>query len=191
MSANANPDLAHLWLDGDAWRAPANTAMPATILDGTALDDAEYIGWDAYGGIKAGFKISKTSNSTPLQIWNGDGDYKVKKDPDSVTVEFLPVDESKATILTALRGGSITETATGAGLYEHVQGEDEEFSLLLRAKDGDEFVFYYMARCTLNDPPEEDHNADLTGFPISVKPLTPSDGGKSVRKFRNSNPLAA
>ena len=191
MSDNANPALAHLWLDGDAWRAPAGTAIPATILDGTATGGAAYTGWSAYGGIKAGFKVTRASNATPIQIWNADGDYTIKKDPDSVTVEFLPVDESRATVLTQLRGGSIVETAVGSGVFEHIMGEDEDFALLLRGKDGDDFVFYYVARGTLNEAPEEDHAGDLTGFPISVKPLTPAGGGRAIRKFRNTNPLAA
>lgn len=191
MSDNANPALAHLWLDGDAFRAPAGTAIPATILDGTALDAATYTGWSAYGGIKAGFKVTTATNATPLQVWNADGDYKIKKDPDSVTIEFVPVDESKATILTELRGGSIVETATGSGLFEYIDGDDEDFALLLRAKDGDDFVFYYVSRGTLNGAPEKDHAGDLTGSPISVKPLTPTGGGKAIRRFRNANPLAA
>lgn len=183
MSDNANPALAHLWLDGDAFRAPAGTSLPAN------LDLDAYVGWDAFGGIKAGFKVTKTSNATPIQIWNAEGDYKIKKDSDSITIEFLPVDESKATVLTLLRGGSITEIGS-TGVFEYIDGEDEEFALLLRAIDGDEKVWYYAARATLNDAPEEDHAADLTGFPISVKPLTPTGGGKPIRKFRNSNPLA-
>lgn len=184
MSDNTNPDLAHLWLDGDAFRAPAGTALPANLN----LDD--YTGWDAFGGIKAGFKVTKSSNSTPIQIWNADGDYKVKKDPESATIEFLPVDESKATVLTVLRGGSIAQVGT-TGVFEWIDGDDEEFALLLRATDGADTVWFYAARCVLNDAPEEDHAADLTGYPISVKPLAPTGGGKAIRKFRNTNPLAA
>jgi hypothetical protein len=190
MSTFADSSKARVWLDGDIFRAPAGTAIPTGV---GALWAASISGFDAYGGIRAGFQVDRTRKTTPLDVWNNTSGaaYKTKKDAPTASIKFEPVDYSKATVLTLLRGGSIVETPTGSGQFEHVEGTDEEFALLLRVKDGTAWKAYYVERCELTDiPPEKMDATDIEGFAIDVTPLAPVSGLKAVRKFTNTNPLA-
>jgi hypothetical protein len=102
MSNFANPAKSRLWMDGDAFRAPENTAIPADIFASSLS------GWDAFGGIKAGFNVTETQQVDKLTIWNKKGTYRLKKGTSEGSIKFRVVDEGKATGLTRLRGGSIT-----------------------------------------------------------------------------------
>jgi hypothetical protein len=189
VSDYANPDLARLWLDGDAFRAPASTALPADIFAN------ELTGWDAFGGIKAGFVITTDREITDVNVWNNTSGspYKRRKQPPATTIALRPVDYSKATVLTLLRGGSVAETATASGIWEMIEGEDEQFGLILRVVDGDKRKAYYIAKGELVNVPEENMGADddVEGWDLEIGPLAPGGGAKAVRKFLTENPLVA
>lgn len=185
MSTYANADKARLWLDGDAFRAPLGTALPADIF-ATSLS-----GWSAFGGIKAGFTITSDRDVTEVDIWNNESGaaYKRIKQSPAVTIAMRAVDYSPATVLTLIRGGSVTSAAGG---YELVDGDDEQFALILRVYDGANKKAYYVAKCELTNIPEETMGADddVEGFDFEFGPLAPSDGTKAVRRFLTENPLA-
>lgn len=185
MSDFASPAKARLWLDGDAFRAPAGTALPADPF-ASALT-----GWEAFGGIKAGFSKETSQDNTPLTVWNKQGTYRQKKGDRSETIKFRPVDVSKATALTLLTGGSIVETSTGSGIWEWVKGDEEFFALLFRVQDGTEKKAYFLKKSELaSDPPHTMDGEDIEGWDLEVIDLVPDDGSASVRQFTSSNPLA-
>jgi hypothetical protein len=188
VSDFADPSKARLWLDGDAFRAPADTALPEDIFAD------ELTGWDAFGGIKAGFTITTERDITDVNVWNNTsgGPYKRRKQPPAPSIALRPVDYSKATVLTLLRGGSVTETEVGSGIFEMVEGEDEVFGLIMRVVDGESKKAYYIARSELVNIPEEQMGSedDVEGWDLEVGPLAPTGGGKAVRRFLNTNPLA-
>jgi hypothetical protein len=189
MSDFASPDLARLWLDGDAFRAPADTALPADIFAATLTS------WEAFGGIKAGFTLTTDQDTTDVDVWNNKSGapYKRIKQPPKPTIALRPVDYSKATVLTLLRGGSVAETATASGIWEMIPGDTETFAFIMRVIDGDHTKAYYVPVCELANIPEEVMGADddVEGFDIELGPLAPSGGGLAVRKFLSENPLAA
>lgn len=187
MSTYADPSKAKLWLDGDMFRAPSGTALPADIFA------SSLVGWDAYGGIKAGFTVGQAQDTNALDIWNNESGaaYRIKKGNITPSVKVRPVDYSKATVLTLIRGGSIAETGVGTGIFEHIQGDDEKFATILRVQDGSSKKAYYIAKCELTQVPEEVLNDDdLEGWDLELTPLAPDGGGKAVRRFTNWNPLA-
>lgn len=191
MSNNTDAKKSRLWVDGDAFRAPAGTALPT----GTGVDifnDDEFTGWDAFGAIKAGFEVSANQESSNLTAWNAKGAYRKKKEDAIKSIAMRPVDESKATILTLLRGGSVAETATGSGVFELIEGDDEEFALLLVCRDpGYGSKAYYIERGSLDNLPTEAINdEDLNGYDLVITGLAPTGGGRAVRSFVDSNPLA-
>ena len=184
MSNYANSDLARVWEDGDAFRAPTGTAIPADIFAPSLT------GWDAYGGIRAGFTVTKDQQTEELDIWNNKSGaaYKRKKQPVKPTIALEPVDMSKATALTLLRGGSVVAANGG---YEHIEGDDEDFALIIRVYDGTEKKAYYIEKGELASLPEEKMDGeDIEGWPLEIAPLAPPSGGKALRKFTTSNPLA-
>lgn len=185
MSTYANSDKARVWLDGDAFRAPAGTTLPADIFASSLS------GWSAFGGIKAGFKVTTDRDVTDIDIWNNESGapYKRIKQSPAVTITLRAVDYSPATVLTLLRGGSVS---AGAGGYELVTGDEEEFALVLRVVDGTSKKAYYVAKSELLSIPEEDMGADddVEGFDFEFGPLAPSDGSDAVRRFLSENPLA-
>lgn len=187
MSTYADSSKARLWLDGDGFRGTANAAVPADPF-ATSI-----VGMDAFGGIKAGFTITPSQDVTDLDIWNNESGaaYYTSKKPPTFALKFRAVDNSKATTLTLLRGGSIAETGVGTGIFEHIEGDDEEFSFLCRVISGTYKKAYYVARATLGTIPEEVMNdEDLEGYDFEIKPLAPSGGAKAIRKFTTENPLA-
>ncbi len=191
MSTYADPSKARVWLDGDAFRAPAGTALPTDIF-ATTLPAA----WLAFGGIKAGFKVTSDRDVNDIDVWNNTSGspYKRRKLTPAVTIAFRPVDYSKATVLTLIRGGSVTEVGTtGSGVFEMIEGNDENFAYIMRVVDGPAKKAYYVASCELLTIPEEsigEADDDVEGWDIELGPLAPSDGTKAVRKFLNTNPLA-
>ena len=188
MSNNTNAERSRLWVDGDAHRAPAGTPLPTTGL----FTADTFTGWDAYGAIKAGFEVASNQETSNLSVWNKGGAYRKKKDDPIKTITLRPVDETKATVLTLLQGGSIAETALGSGVFEMIPGEDEEFALLLICRDpGHGSKAYYVERGTLDTLPNEVINDDdLNGYDLVVTGLAPEAGGRAVRTYRDDNPLA-
>ena len=185
---NKNPGKSRLWVDGDAFRAPAGTPLPTTDL----FTATSFVDWDAYGAIKAGFQVATAQESSNLSVW-GDGAYRKKKQDPITTATLRPVEDTKASILTFLQGGSIAETSTGSGVWEWIAGDDEEFALLLIARDpGHGSKAYYAPRVTLDKVPDEVLNDDdLNGYDLAVTFLSPTAGGLPIRRFTDSNPLAA
>ncbi|MGB3443891.1 MAG: hypothetical protein WBA97_34570 [Actinophytocola sp.] len=187
MSTYADSSKARLWLDGDGFRGTVNASPPADVF-ATSI-----AGMDAFGGIKAGFTITPNQDVTDLDVWNNESGaaYYTSKKPPTYGIKFRPVDYSKATTLTLLRGGSIAETGVGSGIFEWIEGDDEEFSLLIRVVNGAKKKAYYIARCTLATIPEEVMNdEDLEGWDMEFKPLAPSGGVKAIRRYTTENPLA-
>lgn len=182
MSNFADPSKAFLPLDGDAFRAPENTALPADIFAATLT------GWEAYGGIKAGFVVETAQENTKLTVFNKRGTYRLKKGDEETQLRFRPVDQSKATALTNLRGGSI---AAAAGGYEHIRGDEEAFALIVRVQDGDEWIAYYCKKAELDAIPGETLDGeDLVGYDYILVPLVPDDGSIPCRRITKSNPIA-
>lgn len=182
MSNYADPSKAAVWLDGDAFRAPAGTALPADIFA------ASLVGWDAFGGIKAGFSVERSAEVTKLAVWNKTGTYRTRKGDEEGTIKFRPVDLSKATALTLLTGGSIV--AAGGG-YEWIKGDTESFALIVRVQDGTKKKAYFLKKAELqNIPTEVLNDEDLMGWDLEITPLIPDDGSVSIRPFTESNPLA-
>lgn len=185
MSTYVDASDVRVWLDGDAFRAPAGTALPANIFASTLA------GWEPFGLIKAGFTITTSQQVTNLDGWNNTSGapVRVKKDPPTSTIKLRSEQYSKATVATLLQGGSITDL--GGGVYEHVRGTDENFGLILRVVDGTQQKAYFVAKGNLGTIPEEVMDGqDLEGWDLEVTPLLPDDGSKGLRKFTNWNPLA-
>lgn len=182
MSNYADPSKARVWLDGDAFRAPAGTALPADIFAATLT------GWDPFGGIQAGFEVERAQELTKLSIWNKSGTYRQVKGDEEGTIRMRPVDQSKATALTLLTGGSIV---AGAGGYEWVEGDSENFALIIRVVDGNTKKAYFMKKAELGNRPTETLNDEqLAGWDMEITPLVPDDGSKPIRPFTTENPLA-
>lgn len=188
MSTYADSAKAALWLDGDAFRGAANATVPADPFA------ASLSGFDAFGGIKAGFTITPSQTITDLDIWNNESGapYMTSKKPPTYSIKFRPVDMSKATALTLLRGGSIAETSGGSGIWKWTTGSDEEFSILLRVYQGSKKKAYFLARAELGAIPEEALNDDdIEGWDFELKPLAPTGGVQAIQKFTNgANPVA-
>ncbi|MDO4630877.1 MAG: hypothetical protein Q4A82_01090 [Corynebacterium sp.] len=144
MSQNANPTLAHVWLDGDAFRGVAGIAMPTDPFAETIAN------MDAFGGIEAGFEPSAEQSVDKKKVWNyRKAAYKVTRDPLSEGLKFRCLDNNKAVALTRAQGGKITEKN---GLYLLEKGVGEEFSLLVRFDDGAEKAGIWCDRVTLAGP---------------------------------------
>lgn len=182
MSTYADSSKSRLWLDGDAFRAPAETALPADIFA------ASLVGWDAFGGIQAGFEVERAQDVTKLPIWNKQGTYRQTKGDEDATIRMRPVDMSKATALTLITGGSV---AAGGGGFEWIEGEVENFALIVRVLDGSNKMAYYVRKGELSNRPTETLNDEqLMGWDMEITPLVPADGSKPVRRFTTENPLA-
>jgi hypothetical protein len=182
MSTYADSSKAALWLDGDAFRAPAATAVPTDIFA------ASLVGWEAFGGIQAGFNVARPRNIERLTIWNKDGTYRTRKDDEEPLIGLRPVDLSKAAALTLLRGGSLVSSNGG---YEWVEGTEEFFALIVRVVDGTRKKAYYVEKGEMPVFPEDVLNDEaLYGWDMEITPLVPASGGKPVRHWTDSNPLA-
>jgi hypothetical protein len=183
MSTYADPSKAMLWLDGDAFRAPAGTAVPADIFAATL------VGWEAFGGIQAGYVVDRPRAVEELEIWNADGTYRLKKDQEKPLITIRPVDMSKATALTLLTGGSVVATNGG---FRWDEGEEEQFALIVRALDGTTTKHaHYVEKGELSNRPSGTYNdQQLMGWDMEIKPLVPDSGGKPIIPFTLTNPLA-
>lgn len=192
MSDFVNPGAAALWLDGDAFRAPAGLAPPTDpfasqpqVIIATVATNM-----DAFGGIEAGFNVTPTQDEKDFTVWNDKSGAAYATDKGSITtsIKFRPTDYSKATALTILTGGSIVGSASP---FEWVDGDDEEFSILVRVISGTKQQAYYVERGTLATPPPQTmDDTDIAGWDIEIKPLAPASGNRAVRKYTNFNPLA-
>lgn len=141
----ANPSNAYLWLTGDAYRAPVDTDLPQGDLR-----KAEIKGWDAYGGIEAGFEQTAEQSVTEKQVFNyRKAPYKIARDPLKEGIKFRAVDNTKATLLTRAQGGKIIKQGDH---YAVEKGIGEEFALLIRVEDGTDAAFFYSPRVTLKAP---------------------------------------
>jgi hypothetical protein len=182
MSTYADPSKANLWLDGDAFRAPAGTAVPADIFA------ASLTGWEAFGGIEAGFVVDRPREITRLTIFNKQGTYKTRKGQEEPVIRMRPVDLSVATALTLLTGGSITAANGG---YRMDEGDEEEFAFIVRVQDGTAWKAYYAEKAELSNRPTETLNdQQIHGWDMEITPLVPDSGGKQLIPFLASNPLA-
>lgn len=164
MSNFANPQDAYAWLDGDGFRAPAGTGIPTNLfaLTGTTkpLTPAVVgppahpaVTWDPFGGIEAGFNKAPKQNLTKLHAANyRKAPYKVLRDPLEDTMKFKAYDYSKASVMTALQGGTITEVGTATGVFRWDLGEFEEFALLWISKQASDGVAFWCDRVTLGTP---------------------------------------
>lgn len=176
MSTYADPTKAYIWLDGDGFRAPAGTACPAAPFAATpTTGSSPGVVWDAFGGVETGFEVTAKRDTTPLAVWNRrSAPYKVYKAPREDRVKLRPVDYSKATVLTALEGGSIVETPTASGIFHWHNGIEEEFALLLVIRDDATSAGFYSNRVTLVTPPPRTFGkAELDGFEIELLALSP------------------
>jgi len=182
LSTYADSSKATVWLDGDAFRAPAGTAIPADIF-ATALP-----GWDAFGGVEAGFTVERPQEVTKYPIFNATGTYKSRKSQEEPVIKLRAVDLSKASALTLLTGGSITAANGG---YKWVEGDAENFALIVRVNDASRKKAYYVEKGELNNrPPETLNDQQLMGWDLEINVLTPASGGKPIIPFTSDNPLA-
>jgi hypothetical protein len=192
MSSYADSSAATVWIDGDAFRGAANGAEPpdpfasAPTSGGTAMA--------AFGGIKAGFKVTPDTDVTDYDVWNNESGatFLQVEGKTKVTITFRVSQLSKAAFLTYLRGGSVAETSTGNGIWKHTVGSGEEFSLLLqlRGSDGVKKAARWIPRCKLSKRLEDVlDDSDLAGWDIEIEVLAPTSG-QAVVPFTNWNPLA-
>lgn len=145
MSTYADPNKAYVWLDGDAFRAPAGTELPADPF-AAELDSA----WKPFGGIEAGFELTSEQSVNKKTVWNyRKSAYKVTREPLTVGVKFRAVDNSEATMVTRAQGGKITKKGS---LYIVEPGQGEEFALLIRLADGEAQTAFYYPLATLEGP---------------------------------------
>lgn len=141
----ADPSKAYLWLTGDAYRAPADTALPTGDLLAEKI-----AGWDAYGGIEAGFEQTSEQSVTEKQVFNyRKAPYKVARDPLKEGMKFRAVDNTKATLLTRAQGGQVKKVGNHNVIEK---GIGEEFALFVRVEDGTDAAFFYCPRVTLKAP---------------------------------------
>ncbi|WP_454174990.1 hypothetical protein [Gordonia sputi] len=181
MSTTPDSTKAYVWQDGDAFRAPAGTALPANPFSDTlplVTGTAPGVPWKAYGGIQAGFEQTPDQEIKKHKIFNKRNSiYAMSRGAREDTVKFKAVDFTAATVLTSLCGGSITQIGT-TGIYEWIQGTSEEFALLFRLGDPsnastNRFGFY-TKRATLATPPPRNFNGeDLDGFELEILAIDP------------------
>lgn len=193
MSTYADSSQAVVWIDGDAFRGPANGTQPADPFAAAPTSGATLL--LAYGAIKAGFVITPDQEIKKYDAWNNESGaaFMTVEGNTTTTIKFRASQLSKATVMTALRGGSIAETSGGSGIWKHTEGSGEEFSLLLqlRGSDGVKKEGDWIPRCKLAKKPEKIKNDDDTdGYEFEIEVLAPTGGGQAVVPFTNWNPLA-
>lgn len=180
MSVHANPEKAFLWLDCDVYRAPKGTARP-DLSD--HKPDAQYEGWEAFGGLETGFGVNSEGGATPKRVMNyRQAPYKVGREPKVDTISFKSVDASRAYLQTYLMGGEIKQFPDGS--IELHQGTGEEFQLLLVARDGMDGAGYISDAVTTSTPPTEGavDGDTMAGSDFSLIALQP------LRKFYSTRP---
>ncbi|RVW03010.1 hypothetical protein [Rhodococcus xishaensis] len=172
MSTHADPNKAYVWLDGDVYRAAAGTAMPEdpfAIAPVTGSDPV--VAWDAFGGIEAGFEVNPSRDLKTLPVWNRRAaPYKAVKGTLEERIKLRATDYSKATVLTALQGGDIAETATG--VFQWNPGDDEDFAAMFILRDDEGSAGFYCSRVTLTTPPPRVFGGEsLDGFEFELLAL--------------------
>jgi hypothetical protein len=193
LSTYADSSQAVVWIDGDAFRGPANGTQPTNPFASAPLSGATSL--LAFGAIKAGFAITPDQEIKKYDVWNNESGaaFMTVEGNTTTTIKFRASQLSKATVMTALRGGSIAETSAGSGIWKHTDGSGEEFSLLLQLKgaDGVKKEADWIPRCKLAKKPEKVKNDDdLDGYEFEIEVLAPAAGGQAVVPFTNWNPLA-
>ncbi|MFT4127291.1 MAG: hypothetical protein QM662_13820 [Gordonia sp. (in: high G+C Gram-positive bacteria)] len=191
MSTTPDSSKAYVWQDGDAFRAPAGTALPADPFSLTLplTSGTSQIEWKAYGGIQAGFNTTPDQDIKKIKIFNKrNSNYAISRGAREDTVKFKAVDFTAATVLTALCGGSITQIGT-TGIYQWDQGNAEEFALLWRLADPsnsstNRFGFYTPVATLASPPPRSFSGDDLDGFEFELLALEP------MVPISNYDPLA-
>lgn len=164
----ADPSKAYLWLTGDAYRAPADTKLPEGDLLAEAIK-----GWDAYGGIEAGFEQTSEQSVTEKQVFNyRKAPYKIARDPLKEGIKFRAVDNTKATLLTRAQGGKIIKQGEH---YAIEKGVGEEFAIFIRVEDGTDAAFFYSPRVTLKAPATRAaiDGQNIDGWEFDVSFLSP------------------
>lgn len=164
----ADPSKAYLWLTGDAYRAPADAKLPEGDLLAEAIK-----GWDAYGGIEAGFEQTSEQSVTEKQVFNyRKAPYKIARDPLKEGIKFRAVDNTKATLLTRAQGGKIIKQGEH---YAIEKGVGEEFAIFIRVEDGTDAAFFYSPRVTLKAPATRAaiDGQNIDGWEFDVSFLSP------------------
>lgn len=187
MSNIANPEKAYVWLDGDGFRAVRGTEFPTDPLSDTPTSGTSpAVTWDGYGGIEAGFDITPQQDVKVHKVWNRrHAPYLVTKGPIEERIKFRATDYSKATVLTALTGGSIVETTSGSGIWRWEPGADEDFSIFFRVVDETGEAFFHSEAVTLVTPPPRTFGGEnLDGFEFELMGLSP------IYRYTSFNPLA-
>lgn len=167
MSTFADPSKAYLWLDGDAFRGKAGAELPEDVYA------AKLEGFDAFGGIEAGFELTSEQSITKKKVFNyRQSAYKVARDPLDEGMKFRAVDNTKATVMTRMQGGKVTMKGKN-GVIE--KGIGEEFSLLVRLDDGADKTAFFCPRATLSAPATRAamDGQNLDGWEFSVTFLEP------------------
>ncbi|MBE7190704.1 hypothetical protein [Jatrophihabitans endophyticus] len=190
MSNTVNTQKTYLYQDGDAYRAPKGTAIPSNPFGATpTTGTGPGVVWDAFGGIQAGFETDPKRDINKKYLFNKrDSAAKVTKGPKENSMKFRAVQFSKATVLTSLMGGSITETSTGSGVWKWVEGVDETFALMW-VLDGEassltDRMGFYCSEVTLGAlPPRKTDGEDMEGFDFTLEALAP------IIPISNFNPL--
>lgn len=176
MSTHADPSKAYVWLDGDVFRAPADTALPEDpFADILVTGTAPGVTWDAFGGVEAGFEVTPSRDIKTLPVWNRrKAPYKVIKGPQEDRFKLRAVDYTKATVLTALQGGTITEVGTASGIFKWEPGDDEDFAAIFLLRDEEDTSGFYSPRVTLTTPPPRVFGGEtLDGFEFELLSLAP------------------
>lgn len=188
MSTLADPNKAYAWQSGDAFRAPAGTALPTDpFIDAPVTGTGPGVLWTAFGGIEAGVEKTPKEDVKRLPVWNKrKRPYKFLKGAREEQVKLRVVDFSKASVLTALRGGSIVQVGTG-DVFQWIEGDDENFAFLWtlgeESDGGDDRIGFYIEEATLASPPPRSFKDGLDGWELEIEALT------EIIPISNFNPL--
>ncbi|MGB6246112.1 hypothetical protein [Gordonia sp. (in: high G+C Gram-positive bacteria)] len=191
MSTTPDNSKAYVWQDGDAFRAPAGTALPADpwmappLTSGVSPNE---VPWDAFGGIQAGFNLEPNQEIKKHTIFNKrDSTYALSRGPREDTTKFRAVDYSKAAVLTTLLGGQIVQVGA-TDVYKWIGGQAEEFALIWTLADpsnaSTDRVGFYTEKATLSSPPPRAFTGEeLDGWELEILALSP------LIPISNWNPL--
>lgn len=191
MSTTPDNSKAYVWQDGDAFRAPAGTPLPAAPFGGLPLTSGTgpAVTWDAFGGIQAGFEKAPEQEVKKHRIFNfRNAAYAISRGPLENTTKFRAVDYSKASVLTVLNGGSITEVGADTDIFEWNIGDGDEFafffSLAAPSNASADRIGFYTPKATLATPPPNTFNGEeLDGWDLEIVSLAP------LKPITNFNPL--
>lgn len=189
MSQHVDPDLSFVALDGDAYRAPEGTAIPA----GAAVLDDLPPAYLPFGGVEAGLSLATEIDKTDKRIWNAPKGaiYRTIVKSEVKTITFRAVEHSEATVKTISRGGGAVETAAGSGVFkwsDNPSGNGEVFCFVFDVRDGDKLLRYFFERVELAGVPTEVYDGqDIVGWDITLNVLT-NPAGETSQKYSNFDP---